>query len=333
MEDCDLGLESLNTFIQYAIFNTPEDVSAKNDFCKDLNEKLPPSYVNFNNFCYKLTRNLHKISDSLHKNSENNESCTNLIYWIYYEIVKNKYYASADYISLSEVIQNFSDLWENYDYYRKCKFEHYKINVTDFNILKQLYDYSRNYSTIHERSNSISAKCKKYYCTYINNIVQAYTSAESGCSESMDKKYCTLFTEIKNRKKPSILFEHFKCVQGELKEGLIDEEKILRARTQASSLYRSDYSLGSIASSNSSSHVVIKVFFSILGVSLICFFLIYKFTPAGGWINNIIQKKKRTWGIINEEVPEPGLEQIFECGEEKEKNEKLKISYHSLLNY
>ncbi|SBS84747.1 PIR Superfamily Protein [Plasmodium ovale curtisi] len=333
MEDCDLGLESLNTFIQYAIFNTHVDVSAKNDFCKELNEKLPPNYENFNNFCYKLTRNLYKISDSLNKNPENNEECTNLIYWIYYEIVKNKYYGKADDISLSEVIQNFSDLWENYDYYGKCKFEYYKINATDFNILKQLYDYSRNYSTIHERSNKVSENCKKYYCNYINNIVQAYISAESGCSESMDKKYCTLFTEIKNSKKPGILFEHFKCVQGELKEGLVDEEKILRARTQASSLHRYDYSLGNIALGNSSSRVVIKVFFSILGILLICFFLIYKFTPARGWINDIIQKKKRTWGIMNEKVPEPGLEQTSEYEEEKEKNEKLKISYHSLLNY
>ncbi|SBT56171.1 PIR Superfamily Protein [Plasmodium ovale wallikeri] len=169
MEDCKEETNPLISFVQYSQFDADPDMDRPNDYCDEEVTKLL-MYPKFKTFCYKFTRNLIGISQQIN-NTGDNKKCQFLNYWIHSELIKNGFHNSKDNTFISDVINSILELWKHYNFYNNCNFQNYKISVSDFKIMKDLQDYSENYSTIKGNISLKDTNCKKYYCSYIKKIV------------------------------------------------------------------------------------------------------------------------------------------------------------------
>ncbi|GAW84034.1 variable surface protein [Plasmodium gonderi] len=214
--------QGLKTYYTYSSF----DILDNDVYSYECNEPeyQLESFPHFKKFCYILTKNITNVCLKIHKLPGNKESCDDLNYWTYYYLINNNFNINNDDISQSEIITYIDKLWQYYfDTFKNCNFRKYNISVSDFNIMKQLYDYSKNYSFLQFNFNqNFGHNLKKCYCTYIKQIKNLYNKIGNECSKLTDKHYCTLYNELKE-KEPNKLFSNLSCssigVHGYLVEG------------------------------------------------------------------------------------------------------------------
>ncbi|KMZ76577.1 hypothetical protein PVIIG_06301 [Plasmodium vivax India VII] len=228
MSDCEEDFRSLKSHTYYKIFHSYKDKDTCNRICEKL-KNVFSSYQDFNSFCCKLSKNVVNVSGVLIDPTKNNELCTHLNYWLYDALIKKNFLDKTDKIYESKVIKELSGLWNSFYNNNKCKLEQYDMNVTDFNNMKVLSDYSQNYYGITEHlKDPDTQKCKKLYCSYINKIKDTYNDVSGSCSSPDDKPYCSLFQSISSTMNPSDLFSKFQCSNDDVDKTLAEEEYIFR---------------------------------------------------------------------------------------------------------
>lgn len=268
-------INPLNSFVQYSQFDADPDMDSSNEYCDGEVTKLL-MYPKFKTFCYKFTRNLTGISQQIYTTGDN-KKCQFLNYWIYYELIKNGFHNNNDNTFIYDVINSIRLLWTQYNYYNNCNFQNYKISVSDFNIMKDLQDYSENHSIIKGKISLKDKNCKNYYCSYIKKIVQLYRKIVTQCSSTDSKQYCSVLNEIQLSKGPDNLYDEFDCSSGYSEVSSEQLEQFAGSKFEYSFTFGdTDVYLSEDTSVDSSSNTGLKVGFSFFGVSLICFFLIYK---------------------------------------------------------
>ncbi|SBS95998.1 PIR Superfamily Protein [Plasmodium ovale curtisi] len=125
----------------------------------------------------RLCEQLCSIVESFDKikkkhNVDSDAACDYLGYWLYDKLTK----ISSDTSNINEVHATFYDVYNSkkslgckYDYYNKCSRE-------EFEVTKQLYDYSENFISIQKNNekNNIGYDQKKDYCSYIRKGLKYY---------------------------------------------------------------------------------------------------------------------------------------------------------------
>ncbi|SBT56829.1 PIR Superfamily Protein [Plasmodium ovale wallikeri] len=329
MEDCKEETNPLISFVQYSQFDAEPNMGVSNQYCDEEVTKLL-MYPKFKTFCYKFTRNLIGISQQIN-NTGDNKKCQFLNYWIHSELIKNEFHNSKDNTFISDVINSILELWKHYNFYNNCNFQNYKISVSDFKIMKDLQDYSENYSTIKGNISLKDTNCKKYYCSYIKKIVDLYKNIVSQCSPTESKQYCSVLKEIQLSKEPEKLYDEFSCSSGYSEVRSDQLEQFYGSQFDYSFTFKdTDADLADDTSLDSSSNTGLKVGFSFFGVSLICFFLIYKFTPLKNWFHAKLLKKIITSNNMDEEVTDEFLKDNEETEGEMLYN-RLNIAYNPIL--
>ncbi|SBS94570.1 PIR Superfamily Protein [Plasmodium ovale curtisi] len=311
MEDCDKELKPLSSFVQYSQFDADPDMDRPNDYCDEEVTKLS-MYPKFKTFCYKFTRNLTGISQQIN-NTGDNKKCQFLNYWIHSELINNGFHNNKDNTFISDVINSISMLWTQYNHYNNCNFQNYKISVSDFNIMKDLQDYSENHSIIKGKISLKDTNCKKYYCSYIKKIVDLYRKIVAQCSSTDNKQYCSVLKEIQLSKDPGKLYDEFGCSSGYSEVSSEQLEQFAGSKFEFSFTFEdTDADLAEDTSVDSSSNTGLK------------------FTPLKNWFHAKLLKKIITSNNMEEEATDEFLKNSTETEDEMLYN-RLNIAYNPIL--
>ncbi|SBT55193.1 PIR Superfamily Protein [Plasmodium ovale wallikeri] len=309
-------LKSLKTYVAYELLDVPK-IGTDDEACEELIPKLS-NYSEFGSFCLNLSKN---IKDTFLKSREfhTQQDCEYLNYWLYHELIKNKLFDNINNISDSEVIRKIPDLWNVYkSFYEGCNLKIYNISASGFKNMKYLYDYSINYHTLVHIISERDFNCKKYYCSYIKSVMDVYNTVGSECSKSSEKDLCTIFNTIGEDKKPGVLSHKFECSTEDLNAFIIQGDKFInKIATEP-------------GSENAASGTGLKVGFSLIGILLLSFFLLYKYTPLGNSLRLLIRSKIRTRHFMEDEENHDLSQNTWDSEDEKPQNNKLHVSYEPI---
>ncbi|SBS91138.1 PIR Superfamily Protein [Plasmodium ovale curtisi] len=301
MEECVDILKKLNSYLQYSWFDNAA-LDRESDYCVNEKEVLY-SDTKFKAFCYRFTSNYTNLIAKWIKNY-NDENCEYFNYWTYDRIIKNLDAHEND-ISQSKFMGIIRTLWEYYyDNLPKCNFKEYKMSISEFNNMKDLYDYFQNYDTLKRNINSEDNNYKKCYCSYIKEIMDVYSTLENKCRNPNGQIYCTVFNQITKENKPGTLFNDLGCNIEEVDASLVQ-------KTQLSGTL---LDLPEIHKHGSSSNTALK------------------FTPFGKWLCNKIETIKRYFNIANEESTNGVIDRTTESKHVDTHKSKFNLSYNSIQN-
>ncbi|SBT52577.1 PIR Superfamily Protein [Plasmodium ovale wallikeri] len=327
MDDCKDTLKSLMIYNIYERFNKPKKVDGNNEQCEQLYKELP-NYPIFNSLCYKLSRNLIDVCIVLRNENENTGSCEYLNYWLYDLLLKNNMLDNLDNLSSSEIIQKLPQLWTATNYNKKCDLTQYDISASDFNLMKILYDYSFNYLSIHGiKDDQIDNECRRHYCTYINTIINFFKSASTQCEITLNKKYCTIYNEIRDKKNPNKLYSTLNCTDNDIDNKLIHIQNFISKELLLSMPHSEGYIFSEETLSETTPNIGVKIGFSLFVISFISLFLLYKFTPMGSILRNIIRSKLNSTSFIRDRLKLQLLQHSENFEDEKLHNREQNISY------
>ncbi|GAB69633.1 CYIR protein [Plasmodium cynomolgi strain B] len=243
-------------------------------------------YHDIYNLCKMFEKNLSQLSTIMSAETDNNEQCRYLIFWLNdrirnyfkrYNVPTNeqKIIITA-FISVSHLVISGSSN-------NKCKYIYNpNIDLDLWKKWKDLYDYIKNKHKIHDIINSNKNLCALYpkYHTYITGIYKNYKSEccngyNSNCPSELNfNEWCNM---------DNILTE-LKCIQpsefGEYPEG---DVQVIKAKPG-----EEDKELPNALISNSTGTIIGTTLGFVL--SLIT---IFRFTPLGSWINTKIFRKNK----------------------------------------
>ncbi|SBT57090.1 PIR Superfamily Protein [Plasmodium ovale wallikeri] len=320
MGNCENELKSLESFSEYSRFDMPESSSHRSEHCQDELPELSSNH-HFKSFCSKFTNNYTNIISKWIPNGYNNENCEYLNYWTYSELISNNFNVDENDISNSRIINDMTKLWNNYnkDFYKDCKFKIYNMSIAHFQHMKQLYDYSKDYSRIKANHCLDNLQCKPCYCMHIKKVISAFNLVKAACQSNEGNELCTLYSSIAENKNPESLLNDMQCT----------DESVSRFATGEPS---GEVNLGS-SLEGSSSRAGLNAGLSILGISVISFFVMYKFTPFQSWLNTITRGLNRNKYFVVKEENNEILSYSSETEDENLQNNELNLSYNPLLNF
>ncbi|SBT73856.1 PIR protein [Plasmodium ovale] len=327
MDDCKDTLKLLMIYNIYEGFNKPKQVDGNNEQCEQLHKQLP-NYPIFNSLCYKLSRNLVDVCIVLRDENENTGSCVHLNYWLYDYLIRNDILDNIENISKSKVIEKLPQLWNATNFNKKCDLTQYDISVSDFNLMKILYDYSFNYLSIDGiKDDEIDNECKRNYCTYINIIINFFKSANTQCDTIPNKSYCTIYNEIRDKKNPDNLYATLKCTEQDIDNELGHLQNFISKELLLSLPNSEAYIFSDETSAETTPNVASKIGFSLFVIFVISLFLSYKFTPMGSVLRTIIRSKLNSSSFPREKLKLQLLKHNEEFEDEKLHNNEHNISY------
>ncbi|KMZ91110.1 hypothetical protein PVMG_04882 [Plasmodium vivax Mauritania I] len=285
---------ALWSYTKYEILNNPVEVNGENLICEDLSSKLR-MHKSFKKFCYMLSKNIKSVCKPLGGIQISEENCEFLNYWLYDALIKIKFLNDETNILESPLIEYISELWNASNCNNNCVFKKYSSSTKDLNILKELYDYSKNYSFIESNQQfHKDVQCQNQYCSYIKKVNNVYELAKSACDPKNDKAYCQILGTIPGDKIPQVFLDGYQCSNEEMNEDHIKDDKIFTNPLLASAFEDPDYTsdgqhtVDSLpqpigdqrqnSSEGSSSNSPVKVGLSLTGISFFPLLLIYKVT-------------------------------------------------------
>ncbi|SBT74278.1 Plasmodium vivax Vir protein, putative [Plasmodium ovale] len=327
----DDELKSLESFLEYSRFDMPESHNDKSSYCdSDLTELYNNDY--FYSFCYKFTRNFSNLVGKWNVSTYNNKNCEYLNYWTYDKLINNNFNVDKNNLSKSKIIGDVTTLWNVYsDFYRNCQLKKINMSAGHFQYMKQLHDYAQNYLSIKEKRCFGKKSCKACYCTYINDVINVYTAVQEECQSPEGKELCTFFHAIEQEKNPKILLQEMKCNEESVDEFLPVGHQFSMGHDDGGTMDRED-DLGN-SLEGSPSRAALNAGLSILGISVISFFLMYKFTPFQSWLNTVTRRLNRNKYFVVKEENNEILSYSSETEDANLQNNELNLSYNPLLNF
>ncbi|KMZ95997.1 hypothetical protein PVNG_02846 [Plasmodium vivax North Korean] len=283
---------ALMSYAKYDIFNKHVEVDGENSKCEELSRNLRMN-KSFKKFCYMLSKNIKDVCGILVLKEGTSENCEFLNYWLYDALIKINFLNDEKIESQSSLMDKISELWDESNYNKKCDLIKHNIKKTDFIHMKELYDYSKNYLAIEDNQTiHREQQCRNQYCSYIKNVDHVYELAKSACNPHNDKPYCQILGRIPEGKIPRVFLNGYNCIDDEIHEDHITDDKIFTNQLLATEFEVPDYPSvvqqtggtfsqpidGRIQhpSEGSSSNSSVKVGLSTFGMSLVPLFLIYK---------------------------------------------------------
>ncbi|SBS82187.1 PIR Superfamily Protein [Plasmodium ovale curtisi] len=282
--------------------------------------------------CYNFVNNLSKIYDDWNISTKlKDKRCNDLIYWWY----NNLYYTYQKRCipNCDNIAEAFSEVWKKITQSlgtyadRLCKnpFEPL-LSFDSCKNMKKVSDYCENYEFIKDQLENTSANCAGYYY-YLTESEDLYKETVSKCKTD-GKKYCLNFDECHNYD-PKILLNNSKCklteqTENERTRWEKEEEQIIPCRRGFECV---SYDIINTSITFSDYRFISLIVLSIWAIILSCFFL-YKFTPFGSFLNNILNKKN----ILKKNIHEEEFQELFESDSEDSSlnfnNREYRITYN-----
>ncbi|SBT59528.1 PIR Superfamily Protein [Plasmodium ovale wallikeri] len=217
---------------------------------------------------------------------------------------------------------------------KKCSYIPDKFKNKDFKKMKEFFDYTENLEAIDKMAKEFTVLNDVFYCDYINKAVKAYneikirgTCEDNSCAyinefRVFKEKYNTYYNSLNAK-----CFNKIQCLMNS--KGGFEPPCVLK-----SDKFSKDQLIGAqLLQSEDDNHMSITnvSIASVCTVLLIGFFLLflYKFTPFGSSLNQLIRK-----GIIKKETIDEETRYTFLHNSENKglnfDDSKYNIAYNSL---
>ncbi|VUZ93923.1 PIR protein [Plasmodium vivax] len=300
--------------------------------------KLEKDYPGINELCKTFAKNLSKIKDK----GDYNDYCLDLTYWTY-DKLSGMLNSTSDYSDLGPVVMELRRVMDhinNTQLKNKSCYFYFDGNRTDRNEEVQLLKYFRNFDSIYAKEYFENGE-KEKHCSNAKSINTLYEKYAYSC--------CTYFKDYApfNRCR-----NYFKCdpkynpynLQSELNcPGVFKTESTL-AKVEV--LVPVDNSVNSVKEEPPKIEYFPKVIesnymeliedpfymasssvFFLIGIFFV-FFVFYKFTPIGTWINRKGKKIRHIQNDYNDS--QRGKLIMYDSRPEhiNYQNERIRLSYH-----
>ncbi|SCA83727.1 VIR protein [Plasmodium vivax] len=323
------GLDDCNRVSSY---DSTKERLIKHDGLLNVSDKIMKA------LCYVYNKS---SNSSLDKNI-----CDFLYYWLSDKLLKHLTSSS----SYNTVIGFLYAFLHNAGVNNVCKVLHWSMHEHSFDDIKRMFDYSKDYNTYMTQLTHDNIPCNKNYKNYFQAYVDSYKKLKSEC-EGIKKSYtyCNDFKTYFSNMDPNLLSTRTcKLVETEEQTKQIQEdssgderrtqleskltEKSVSGGQDSSSvsdLYSSStgMSINPAPSTSSYSPITSKSITAVASTAgfLVPSFLMYKFTPAGTWINKLLGI---TPNINHIPLKDSGIvEQFPHAGRYSTENGRFNISY------
>ncbi|SBS82188.1 PIR Superfamily Protein [Plasmodium ovale curtisi] len=302
-------------------------------FCRTCDEEQYfMSNYRFKVLCYYFANNLEKIHEKLENNEKlKDKRCNDFIYWWYDNLYFT--YNKGHSTDSSNIANHFKNIWQKITQLygvsadKLCK--NYFEPLLSFDScknMKEVSDYCENYEFIKKELEETRANCAGYYY-YLIQSEDLYKNTVSKCNTD-GKNYCLNFDKC-HTYDPKILLNNSKCKLIEKTEN--DRIELEEQAEQLIPCRRGfecvSYDIINTSITFSDYRFISLIVLSIWAIILSCFFL-YKFTPFGSFLNNILHKKN----IIRKDIHEEEFQELFESDSEDSSlnfnNREYRITYN-----
>ncbi|SBT59565.1 PIR Superfamily Protein [Plasmodium ovale wallikeri] len=248
------------------------------------------------NLCYMIARNLEIISNMIDgKPDEKDKICNSLKSWIDDKIRNKKgYNDTSNYLTiLSKLHSVWNDIISSSGNIKNKIYEtgYIPLEFEKRKRIKLMDDYCENYPFISQQLQKINADCKPYN-QYLIDSSSIFTEIVQGCDKIGNNPYCPKFNENCKNYTPNNLLSMRPCkLLSDSPSYALSQSKGERVTCGTHSESGSAPTTDSSSSLDFSDHrVVILVGISIWGIFLTLLF-VYKLTPFGSRLRNLLSKK------------------------------------------
>ncbi|SBS91869.1 PIR Superfamily Protein [Plasmodium ovale curtisi] len=288
--------------------------SEKERTIKDIKSKLNV-YEHIVNYSDKIVNVLCKTSTLDAENSECNEHCNYLFYWIG-DILFDKL---IDVNLFSAITNELHTLMNSVSPKHKCncKFSFIGFNKENFNEIKEAYFYYKNHNYINSILQHYNGRCVDDYNNYLHESYNKYHKVYEACKNLNSEIYCN---QLKGK---DSIYSGEKLPA--LTCGRVEKPSEHQALSNQGLVLEPPQEIPDNAST-SKSLIFVSFFFPILGIM---FLLLYKFTPFGSWMRSCFLKK-RSIHLNKDYIKMPGFIEHFDENEQKNSNmNRYNVIYHS----
>ncbi|SBT83028.1 PIR protein [Plasmodium ovale] len=318
----------------------------KNRGNKDKCEKLKNDfqrYPQIYDFCMSLTGNLDNFNKLKSDGLFDDDRCRYLNFWIYDRLegmgLDTK---SMDHPS---IIGKIIILFNNFKMYEKnCNYDFHLIDGKDYTKMRKLYNYIMDYGIIKYYANGENNyECNTKNVDYIKDGINAYNDIKRDCAQNNQKYYCIAMRDFeKVNNKDDLLKLQCKKIKSEFPSEIARTDHLRQGQHAFEGAYHSVGSQvkGSRMESEtpdshslSASEIVMSLLFPFLGL-LAIFFILYKFTPFGSWLDsNVLRKKKISHNLHeDDEVAEDILDKTYGHMYTPYQSKLHQVGYNSIYN-
>ncbi|EDL43919.1 variable surface protein Vir22/23-related [Plasmodium vivax] len=287
--------------------------------------------------CAHTIKNFKKIN-KIEDREQHNDYCLHFMYWLYGKIGENYINKSSNILEDPEIskfvhlivsLNNKSSKY--YCYYNS------ENNLEEWKEIIDLIDYFKIHNNIDNTKSCDDNACAKN-CEYFSNISNLYKRHKRQCCTYFyygdHFNNCTHYFKCDDKYSPDSMLTRLKCPVNENEKDINEEDEVVGFDQNVIL-----QSLDSLKRFNQSKNICDGIMcdtfskfaflaFSFLGV-LVTFFVFYKFTPLGIWLNRKGFKKNKARYDYYEESPQQLLENNSKPVQRNMQNGRIRIAYQS----
>ncbi|KNA02192.1 hypothetical protein PVNG_06067 [Plasmodium vivax North Korean] len=215
-------LNELPTKINYSYYENELGDCKEISFYHDTKKRIY-TLEGLENVYEKIMKALCYVYNKSKDPSFDKSICDFLYYWISDMLLKNLTRRSSYNTAISSLFVVFHDIGKN----DVCKVRHWSMEDHNFEDIKVMFDYSKDYNTYKQQLTEQNPQCNEDYMNYLEKYVKTYKKLKNECKgENLAKKHCELFMEYVNNNDYNDL-STLKC---DLKESETRPEQLLRGQ-------------------------------------------------------------------------------------------------------
>ncbi|SBS89304.1 PIR Superfamily Protein [Plasmodium ovale curtisi] len=327
-------LKQISSLKYDTMLDTPVRSCKHCSYCDKIDIDLRNEYW-FKIFCYQFARNLETIHDVISIRTDLQENrCNSLIYWMY-DKTKNVYEKNKM-KDETKIIAELHKVWNNInetEYKNRsniCKTNYNTITLDNRKRMKKMSDYCENYNDLRGKLTRGRENCNIFY-EYFTQIMDAHNDIVQECRNSHENGICPKQCRNMNYN-PQDILKNLKCEEVQrpkILEGYIKNEECEHQKKEL--VPKTDcqtYATCTPEFNFSDYRSIILILLALWGMFLTSMFL-YKMSPSGSWIKNILKKKKKIRINFDEENENELSDNYFENLNANFRNAEYNVPYNS----
>ncbi|KMZ89321.1 variable surface protein Vir22/23 [Plasmodium vivax Brazil I] len=287
--------------------------------------------------CAQIIKNFKKIN-KIENREQHNDYCLHFMYWLYDQIGE-KYINKSSNILEDPEISKFVHLIVSLNNKSSKYYCYYNSenNLEEWKEIIELIDYFKIHDNIDNTKSCDNGACVSN-CKYFSDISKLYKRHKRHCCTYFyygdHFNNCSHYFKCDDKYSPDSMLTRLKCPVNENEKDINEEDEVV-GFDQNVILQSLDSLKWFNQSKNICDGIMCDTFskfaflaFSFLGV-LVTFFVFYKFTPLGIWLNRKGFKKNKARYDYYEESPQQLLENNSKPVQRNMQNGRIRIAYQS----
>ncbi|KMZ82824.1 variable surface protein Vir22/23 [Plasmodium vivax India VII] len=287
--------------------------------------------------CAHTIKNFKKIN-KIEDREQHNDYCLHFMYWLYGKIGE-KYINKSSKILEDPEISKFVHLIVSLNNKSSKYYCYYNSenNLEEWKEIIELIDYFKIHDNIDNTKSCDNGACVSN-CKYFSDISKLYKRHKRHCCTYFyygdHFNNCSHYFKCDDKYSPDSMLTRLKCPVNENEKDINEEDEVV-GFDQNVILQSLDSLKWFNQSKNICDGIMCDTFskfaflaFSFLGV-LVTFFVFYKFTPLGIWLNRKGFKKNKARYDYYEESPQQLLENNSKPVKRNMQNGRIRIAYQS----